>query len=792
MAESSGELLGGRYRLLGERAAFPFGAWWEAEDDQGARTVVLRMHPEVVDPAKKAKDAVDIGAKIDTPHLVPWADGGVDQNGHGWLAAPMFGPWSLIEHVSRGEGGVPPAEAAPLMHQLARAIASGEKAGVMHHALSSELVRLVPLPEGGYGVKIYGYGLADMLPAYKPLRKQDAYLGVPDYMSPEMCGGKASEGASADIYAVGILMYEAVRGRPPFAPTFASASASTTLKRHIFEKPLPLHVRYANAPFIKSYEAICFKALAKTANRRQATVAELEKELELLLTEEMRAQIVPLTAISGRNPSTSRRLRTQVLPSVPLEAPSVVVAPEPEPEPEPTKKVEVPSTFQAASTVMEMPKAEERAPAEVAEKPRRQEGTLVFAGLGPAVREMAENAKAESAKVEAAKAEAEAAEASDESDDEGSTEEEAISASATPLGGKKGKKKKGRKGSTGAPVVSNSAPTSQAARPVAQAVASVVVSSGKSEAATGETPAASASAMAEPKEARVRRKDDQTVRNPHATDAAVAAGISEKRRDEQEEWFNKGEEQEQKPQSKAWLFLLLAAAVVVVVVLILTMGGKSEPAQPKEPAGAAPGSRYAIGDEKSQGASKPGDGAAAGVNAPVAKPDAAAAVEAKPAEVAPVEAKPAEVAPVEAKPAEVAPVEAKPAEVVPVEAKPAEVKPAETKPVVAQPPVVKPAETKPVEAKPAVVKPVETKPVEAKPAVVKPAETKPAETKPAAGSPEDQFKAQAANYMNLGIDAFKKENYKLAAGYFKRAQDADPSNKTAGVYLKRAQEKLAE
>ncbi|MBL8786453.1 MAG: hypothetical protein JNJ59_16240, partial [Deltaproteobacteria bacterium] len=118
MAESSGELLGGRYRLLGERTSFPFGSWWEAEDDQGARTVVLRMHAEVVDPAGKAKAAIATTASIDSPHIVPWADGGVDAQGHGWLAAPMFGPWSLTEHVSRGEG-VPPAEAAPLVHQLA-------------------------------------------------------------------------------------------------------------------------------------------------------------------------------------------------------------------------------------------------------------------------------------------------------------------------------------------------------------------------------------------------------------------------------------------------------------------------------------------------------------------------------------------------------------------------------------------------------------------------------------------------------------------------------------------------
>jgi serine/threonine protein kinase len=371
MAEPSGELLGGRYRLLGERTTFPFGEWWEAEDDQGARTLVLRMSAEVADPAAKAEAALAACARVDTPHLVPWADGGVDAKGRGWLAAPMFGPWSLTEHLTRSEG-VPPAEAALLIHQVTRAVAAGEAQGLLHHALSSEFVRLVPLPEGGYGVKIYGYGLADLLPSYKPLRKQESYLGVPDYMAPELCSGKAAEGSSADVYAVGILMYEGVRGRPPFAPTFASASASTTLKRHIFEKPLPLHVRYANAPFIKSYEAICFKALGKTPNRRQLTVGELEQELEQLITGEMRGQVVPLALISGRNPSTSRRLRTQVLPSAPAEE---VEAKRPEPEakkPEPEAKKPEPEAKKPEPEAKK-PEPEVKKPEPEAKKPEPEE-----------------------------------------------------------------------------------------------------------------------------------------------------------------------------------------------------------------------------------------------------------------------------------------------------------------------------------------------------------------------------------------------------------------------------------
>ncbi|MCC6624716.1 MAG: protein kinase [Deltaproteobacteria bacterium] len=795
MAESSGELLGGRFRLLGERASFPFGSWWEAEDDQGARTLVLRMHAEVADPAAKATQAMAQSASIDSPHVVAWSDGGTDAKGHGWLAAPMFGPVSLHEHVSRGEG-IPPAEAAPILHQIARGMAHAESVGVQHLCIASELVRLVPLTEGGHGVKIYGYGLSDLLPSYKPLRKQESFLGVPDYMSPELCAGKAAEGASADIYAVGVLMYEAVRGRPPFAPTFASASASTTLKRHIFEKPLPLSVRYANAPHIKSFENICFKALAKTANRRQLTLAELEKELELLVVDEMRQQVVNAGAMSARGPTTARRLRTQVLPQIAVDDVSVAAQPEPSVVIAPEPAAEAAEPVEAAPVAAAAAAAPEPGPVSV---PKRSESTLVFAGLGPAVRELAAAAARKS----------EDEEEDDEGESEAAAEPARAGAQDNGRRGTKGKKKRSQAAMPAAQVAFASAPTGGAPRP--------------SETPTGEKVGTAAGAAAADVAARVRRKDEQTVKNlnEQATVTVAAASpppepakpvVVKKGVDEQEDWFAAGVGEGPKKKNTAWIFIAVAAAIVIVVVIILVTGGKSTKTgavQPPEPP-----TRYAYTQ------AVPATGATV-APAPEAKPaEPVPAPEAKPAEpvevVPPPETKPVEVVPPpETKPAEVVPPpETRPIEVKPAEAtKPIEVKPAEaTKPIEVKPAEVKPAEaTKPAETKPATAtKPAETKPAETKPATVEtkpaetkpttvtaPVETKPAETKPVevttpATTPEDNFREQAKHYMSLGLKAYKAENYKLAAGYFQKAKDADSTNALAAKYLQMAREKMSQ
>ncbi len=812
MAESSGELLGGRYRLLGERASFPFGAWWEAEDDQGARTVVLRMNPEVADPAAKAKAAVETTAGLDAAHIVAWADGGVDGKGHGWLAAPMFGPWSLSEHVSRGEG-IPPVEAAPLVHQLARAVASAEAAGVQHNTLTSEFVRLVPLPDGGHGVKVYGYGLSDLLPSYKPLRKQDAYLGVPDYMSPELCAGKAAEGSSADIYAIGIIMYEAVRGRPPFAPTFASASASTTLKRHIFEKPLPLHVRYANAPFIKTYEAIAFKALAKTANRRHATVAELEGELEQLIVEEMRSQIVSLTALSGRGPTTSRRLRTQVIAQIPVDEPKVEVAVAPA-----AVTAAAPVTAQEAEPAAASAQAEVGIGAlevETPSSPRRGDSTLVFAGLGPAVREMAEAAR---------KADEPEEDEGGGEDEEGETEAAATAAAAGQPKGK-GKRKKGRKGSTGAVVVSHTAATQQVERPseggkpVVQATSvssATVVTPKASEAATGERDAAPSGARAEGSGARIKKKDD-------AATGGKGKDAPDARSKDDEEWFSDDEATGRKS-SRALILLLLAAAVVVIVVILLMNSGGDDKQDPPVGAATVPtASRYPLGaSEPAPTAPGPTPMApVAGEPSAPSEPPTPAGEEAKP-EPAAAETPPARIeappepaaigaeAPPSARIEAPAPTPAAKVEPEPTPARveapaptPAKVEPkpaakVEPEPARVEAPAPTPTKVEPkptpakVEPEPAKVEapaPTPTK-VEPEPARVEP-EPAPAKVDPP-GSPEDQFRQKAKHYIELGIQAYKSENYKLAIGYFKKAQEADPSNAMAARYLKQATDKAGQ
>src|SRR5690606_7957322 len=138
---------------------------------------------------------------------------------------------------------------------------------------------------------------------------------------------------------------------------------------------------------------------------------------------------------------------------------------------------------------------------------------------------------------------------------------------------------------------------------------------------------------------------------------------------------------------------------------------------------------------------------------------------------------------VEAPPPTPAKVEPKPAK---VEPEPAKVEAPAPTPTKVEP---KPAKVEPEPAKVEAPPPTPTK-VEPEPARVEP-EPAPAKVDPP-GSPEDQFRQKAKHYIELGIQAYKSENYKLAIGYFKKAQEADPSNAMAARYLKQATDKAGQ
>lgn len=172
---------------------------------------------------------------------------------------------SLAERMRR-DGGVPAAEAQRILRDLALALDSAHRDGVVHRDLKAENI----LIERGSGrAMLTDFGVA-LLRSLDPVRADSSRaFGTPHYMSPEQAAGELDIDGRSDLYSVGVLGYYMLSGRLPFdAPTFESLAA-----RHIADEHRPLAEVAPHAP-----ASLCDtleRALLKDRDARWRTGREL-------------------------------------------------------------------------------------------------------------------------------------------------------------------------------------------------------------------------------------------------------------------------------------------------------------------------------------------------------------------------------------------------------------------------------------------------------------------------------------------------------------------------------------
>ncbi len=218
---------------------------------------------------------VEAIGRLQHPNIVPVYDVGELEDGP-YFTMEFLEGGTLGERLAGGPLGT--VEAAHLVSILARAIGHAHEAGIVHRDLKpvNILFTRVGFP------KVADFGLAKQLAmgSASPTRS-GALLGTPSYMAPEQTLGKPEEvGTSADIYALGALLYESITGRPPFqAPT-----PLETLDQVRSIEPIPPQQLQPGIP--KDLETICLTCLAKIPQRRYPTAIELAADLDRFLNNE--------------------------------------------------------------------------------------------------------------------------------------------------------------------------------------------------------------------------------------------------------------------------------------------------------------------------------------------------------------------------------------------------------------------------------------------------------------------------------------------------------------------------
>jgi len=177
-----------------------------------------------------------------------------------------------LGQVIKAGGAIPAGRAVRIIEQVAGALEAAHLAGVVHRDLKPENVFLVGGVSGGRAsddVRVVDFGAAKIIGSSR-VTKQGIVFGTPHYMSPEQASGQPVD-HRADIYALGIIMYEMFTGRVPFeADTYMGV-----LTQHMFVQPTPPSQVSVAARELGALEDITMACLAKKPEERYASMNAL-------------------------------------------------------------------------------------------------------------------------------------------------------------------------------------------------------------------------------------------------------------------------------------------------------------------------------------------------------------------------------------------------------------------------------------------------------------------------------------------------------------------------------------
>jgi WD40 repeat protein len=294
------------YEVLGELSRGGMGVVYKARQLGLNRFVALKMvlagtHASA-EERERFRTEGEAVARLQHPNVVQVYDIG-EHDGCPYLSMELVAGPTLTQAC----GGQPqPARvAAALVETLARAVACAHAAGIVHRDLkpgnvlltraASSLADAVP--------KIIDFGLAKRLDDIG-LTQPGRVLGTPSYLAPEQVQGKRGpQGPAVDVYALGVILYELLTGRPPFL----AESVESTLALVVNEDPLPPRRLHAKVP--RDLETICLKCLAKEPPRRYASANELADDLRRFLDDQ---------PIRARPPSLAYRMAQYIRRHKPL------------------------------------------------------------------------------------------------------------------------------------------------------------------------------------------------------------------------------------------------------------------------------------------------------------------------------------------------------------------------------------------------------------------------------------------------------------------------------------------
>lgn len=285
-----GDLVTPNLRLVSPLGKGGMGHVWIAEH-LGLRTqvVVKFMAAHLTgDPMMVERFGREAAAasRVKSPHVVQMIDHGVATNGHLFIAMELMEGHDLGEVLAH-KRRLPPDRVLTIVQQVARALSKAHEAGIVHRDIKPENIFLLDAGGGELFIKVLDFGVAkSMLSMPDRGTATGAMIGTPYYMSPEQVLGSRAIDAGTDLWALGVVAFEALTGTLPFnGETIGGISVA------ICHEPLP-SMSQRNPELPVTLDAWFGRACARQHDQRFHTAMEFAEGLKAAIA-------APAAQVSG-------------------------------------------------------------------------------------------------------------------------------------------------------------------------------------------------------------------------------------------------------------------------------------------------------------------------------------------------------------------------------------------------------------------------------------------------------------------------------------------------------------
>src|SRR5688572_21022583 len=280
-------LIRGKYEILSKVGAGGMASVYKARHLAFGEVLALKLVGTRLahDPdfLKRFRNEAVITRRLHHPNAVRVEDLDATEDGRPFIVMEYVDGRSLRELV-RTDGPQPLARAVAVARQVCAALAAAHALGITHRDIKPDNILLGRGPDGAEHVKVLDFGIAKVRETtegegegYTPTRT-GMIVGTPQYISPEQAMGKRGEEVDgrADLYSLGVVLYEMVTGRLPFQ----SDTAMGMLLHHLQTAPTPPDLARPDLSIPAPLTDVLMRALQKDREQRYANAGEMLQALD--------------------------------------------------------------------------------------------------------------------------------------------------------------------------------------------------------------------------------------------------------------------------------------------------------------------------------------------------------------------------------------------------------------------------------------------------------------------------------------------------------------------------------